>query len=168
MKQTLKYILERLVEMLKIAEGKYSITIALASGVIVFGTTFIANQNITIRVLSGASMVFALVSVIYGFVALLARTVRIKNKSREKHHDNLLFYKNIMRFDAETYVEAIKKSYNFPASYKPDGFDLDLAKTLIAQAKVIHLKFWYLNISLFFLMLSIALAVIMLLALGGL
>lgn len=167
MKQTLKYILERLLDLLKIAEGKYSIAIALASGVIVFGATFIANQHLAIRVLSGGSIVFALVSVIYGFVALFARTVKIKNKSKARHLDNLLFYKNIMKFDAESYVDALKKNYNFPSSYKPDGFDLDLAKNVIAQARVVFLKFWYLNISLFFLILSILLAVIMVLVLGS-
>ena len=72
-----------------------------------------------------------------------------------------------MKFDAESYVEAIKKSYGFPANYKPDGFDLDLAKNVIAQARVIALKFWYFNTSLFFLILSILLAVFMVLVLGG-
>lgn len=167
MKQTLKYIYERLLDMLRIAEGKYAITIALASGVIVFCSSFVSVQNLATRVLAGGTIVFSLVSIIYGFVALFARRIKVHTKKSPTDTDNLMFYKNISKFSAEDYIEQIKKAYKFPASYKPDGFDLDLAKTIIAQARVITLKFWYFNVSLFFLILAVLLAVVMILIIGG-
>ena len=44
MKQTLKYIYERLFESLKYAETKHSITMTIASAVIAFASTFFSDN----------------------------------------------------------------------------------------------------------------------------
>lgn len=167
MKQTLKYIYERLIDIIKIAEGKYSITLALASGVIVLGSSFIGETNFYVRLLAGGTIVFSLVSIIYGFVALFARNVHLFKKRTPKKNNNLMFYKTIIKFDEYTYVEEIKNKYAFPKSYKPDEFDYDLARSVIAQARVVNIKFIYFNLSLTFLLLSVFLAVVMVVVLGG-
>lgn len=167
MKQTLKYIYERLIDIIKIAEGKYSITLALASGVIVLGSSFIGQESFYIRVLAGGTIVFSLISIIYGFVALFARNVRLFRKRMPKNDKNLMFYKTIIKFDEYAYVDEIKKKYNFPKSYKPDEFDYNLARSVIAQARVVNIKFLYFNLSLLFLLLSVFLAVVMVMLLGG-
>ena len=159
MKQTLKYIYERLLDSFKIAEGKYAISIALASGVIVYGSSFIATANLHIRILAGGCIIFALVSVLYGFVALFARRIRFFKKQKPRKIDNLMYYKTIMKFNEYDYVNEVKIRYNFPKSYKPDELDYDLARMLISQAKVINLKFLYFNLSLVFLIASILLGV---------
>ena len=46
MKQTLKYIFDKLYENMKYAEGKHSIILALSSAVIAFASTFFNNDNI--------------------------------------------------------------------------------------------------------------------------
>lgn len=168
MKQTLKYIYDKLLDLIKIAEAKYSITLALASGVIVLGSSFIGEQDVYIKILASGTVVFALISIIYGFVALFARNIKPKKPKRNPHNSNLLFYKTIIQYDEKTYIQNIKEKYNFPPQYKPDGFDLDLAKSVIAQARVANIKFVYFNLSLVFLLLSIFLAVLMVIVLGGL
>lgn len=167
MKQTLKYIYQNLIEKTKIAESKFSISIALASAVIVFASSFLTDNNVSINVVAGGCIVFALTSILYAFVALLARNVKIKKKHKTKQVDNLLYFKNIVKFDEFTYVEEIKNKYNFPKSYKPDNFDFDLAREIIAAAKSVNHKFLYFNFSLFFLMMSIVFAVGLVLFVGG-
>ena len=167
MKQTLKYIYACLIDIMKIAEGKYAITLTLASGVIVLGTSFIGSENILAKVCAGASIIFSLVSMIYGFCALLARTIKIRKKKLPKKIDNLTFYKTIIKFDEQNYLEQIIKEYNFPKSYKPDAFEIDLAKNIIAQANVVYFKFLFFNLSLIFLLFSVFFAVVMIIIVGG-
>lgn len=167
MKQTLKYILDKLIEHIKIAEAKYSITLALASGVIVLGSSFIGAEDVYIKVLSSATIIFSLVSIVYGFIALFARRIRHRIKKMPKKIENLMYYKTIISFDEKTYVEKLKERYNFPANYKPDEFDYDLARSVIAEARVANTKFAYFNLSLVFLMLSVFSAVVMVVLLGG-
>lgn len=167
MKQTLKYIYERLLDSFRIVEGKYAITIALASAVIVFASTFIANADVYVRILAGGCIVFALISILYGFVALSARRIRFFKKQKPQKIENLMYYKTIIKFNEFDYVEEIKNRYNYPKSYKPDGFDYDLARMVISQAKVINLKFLYFNLSLVFLIVSILLGVGLVLLIGG-
>ena len=166
MKQTLKYIYERLLDNTKIAESKYAITIALASGVIVFASGFLSLDSLIGKTLSAGCIVFALISVLYGFVALSAKTIRIPRKKHPKKIKNLMFYKNIIRFDEHSYVEEIKKRYNFPNAYKPDEFDFDLARQVISLAKVVYLKFLYFNLSLVFLILSVICGVVLIILIG--
>ena len=155
MKQTLKYIYQNILEKNKIAEGKFSITIALASAVVVLGASFVTQHNITVNLLAGANMLFALISIIYAFFALIARKVVIRQRKITIHYTNLMYYKTIIKFDEYSYLSEIKKRYNFPSQYKFDEFDLDLAREIIATAKVVNSKFLYFNLSLVFLLLSI-------------
>lgn len=168
MKQTLKYIYDKLLDLIKIAEAKYSITLALASGVIVLGSSFIGNTNVYTKILASGTVIFALISVVYGFVALFARSIKVRPKTKPHHTTNLLFYKTIIHFDEETFLQEIKTKYSFPSTYKFDEFDRDLARSVIAQARVANVKFLYFNISLFFLLLSVFMAVAMVMVLGGL
>lgn len=155
MKQTLKYIYQNILEKNKIAESKFSITIALASAVVVLGASFVTKNNVIVNLLAGANMLFALISIIYAFCALMARKIRIKTRKITSEFVNLMYYKTIIKFDEYSYLNEIKKRYNFPTSYKIDEFDLDLAREIIATAKVVNSKFSYFNLSLIFLLLSI-------------
>ena len=168
MKQTLKYIYDKLLELIRIAEAKYSITLALASGVIVLGSSFIGNTNVYTKILASGTVIFSLISIVYGFVALFARNIKVRPKTKPQRKKNLLFYKTIIHFDEENFLEELKAKYGFPNSYKFDEFDRDLARSVIAQARVANVKFLYFNISLFFLLLSVFLAVAMVVVLGGL
>ena len=153
MKQTLKYIYSIVYENMKFAEAKHSIVLTLASAVIAFSTTFfstIVRQNLFVI----ASIIFALIAILYSFVALIARKVRAKQK-RPKDNDNLLFYKDILRYNEETYIDKIKRKYSFTTIYKPDKMDYDLAKEIIITSKLASLKFLYFNFAVLFLIASI-------------
>lgn len=167
MKQTLKYIYDKILKQQNQAESKFSITIALASAVIVFGASFITENNVTENILAGGCIIFALISILYSFLALKARIIKIKDKKRKKTEKNLIFYKNIINFDEFDYTNAIVERYDFPANYKIDEFDLDLARQIIATAKVVYYKFFYFNVSLVFLMMSILFAVAEVFVIGG-
>ena len=159
MKQTLKYILEKLIQMRKFAEEKHSITIALSSGVIVFSSYFISSQRQEILLVSAASIVFALISVLCSFLALAARRVRIKSFNKKESGD-LIDFRSVSKFGVNDYLETVKTLYNFPKTYKFDQFDKDLATQIISTAKVISIKFSYFNSAILFLALSVICAVI--------
>ena len=72
MKQTLKYIYERQIELMRYAETKHSITITLASAVIAFVSTLFSESQL-LNIFSSVSIVLALISIIYSFVALSAK-----------------------------------------------------------------------------------------------
>ncbi len=167
MKQTLKYIYERLFENLKYAETKHSITMTLASAVIAFASTFFSDNSV-INIISSATIMLALLSVIYSFIALISREVKIKSNKNEIDKINLMFYKTIMLYDEINYVKKIKKKYNFPTSYKPDEMDYDLARQVISTAKLLYVKFSYFNYSLFFLFLSIICGIVVVCIKGNL
>ena len=165
MKQTLKYILERLIENRKFAEEKHSITLALSSGVIIFFSGFIGNQNQIVTFLSALSVIFALISVLYSFFALTAKRFHINNRAYVEKV-NLFDYKFISKFDEDDYLKTMKKVYNFPNSYKIDDFDRDLARQVISLAKAIRFKFMYFNLALVFLSIGISLGVVVIVLLG--
>lgn len=165
MKQTLKYILERLIENRKFAEEKHSITIALSSAVIIFFSSFILNGNQIVQFLSALSIIFALVSVLYSFFALTVRREKTKNK-HSLNEGNLFDYKDISKFDEEKYLQAMKKQYEFQKSYRIDNFDRDLARQVISLSKAIHFKFLYFNIALLFLGIGISCGVVVICLLG--
>ncbi|MDD4408868.1 MAG: hypothetical protein PHC47_03400 [Clostridia bacterium] len=167
MKQTLKYIYERLLDSFKMAETKHSITIALASAVIIFGSTFFEQQDILIKTLAAACVAFALISILYGFVALSARRIKLPYDKKPKKINNMMYYKIIIQFDEYSYVEEMIKRYKFPSSYKPDNLDYDLARQVIALAKVVNLKYLYFNLSLIFLFLSVMLGIGIIAILGS-
>lgn len=164
MKQTLKYIYGIVFDNLKFAEAKHTLILTLASAVLAFATTFFAGNNIQ-TLLSIASIVFALIAIFYSFIALVARKVRV-NKTHYKTDANLIYYKDIMRFNEITYIEAIKKTYDFIKLYKPDNFDYDLAKQIISVAKLAHIKFIYFNFAVIFLIASIICLILIVLLRG--
>ena len=153
MKQTLKYIYNVVYENMKFAETKHSIVLTLASAVIAFATTFFST-NSRQNLLAVGSIVFELIAILYSFVALVARKVRTK-KRKTKDTDNLLFYKDIMHYDEKSYIDTIKKKYNFTNIYKPDQMDYDLASEIIITSKLASLKFTYFNLAVLFLIASI-------------
>lgn len=153
MKQTLKYIYGIVFDNLKFAESKHTLILTLASAVLAFATTFFSGNNVQ-NILSIASIVFALIAIFYSFVALVARSIKIKQKHL-KPNANLIYYKDIMCYDESSYIEAIKKTYDFTKIYKPDNLDYHLAKQIISVAKLAHIKFLYFNFAVIFLIASI-------------
>lgn len=165
MKQTLKYILQRMTEHRKFAEDKHSITIALSSAVIIFFSSFMSNSNQLVQFLSALSIIFALISVLYSFFALTAKRIKTRTK-KSISEGNLMDYKDISRFDAEKYLQALKKQYQFPNGLKFDDFDRNLASEVIAMAKTVAFKFSYFNIALLFLGIGISCGVLVIVLLG--
>lgn len=154
MKQTLKYIFDRLEEQQKYAETKHSISITLASALTVFSATYLDSSKPLINVLSAVSIIFSLVSVIYSFVALSAKQIRF-SKTKIPNDENLLYFKHIARFSPEDYIAEILKKYPLFKGYKFDSFDLDLSRQVVATAKTISAKFLLFNFALTFLILSL-------------
>lgn len=154
MKQTLKYIYGIVYDDMKFAESKHSIVLTLSGAVIAFASTFFSDNNIQ-TLLAVASIIFSLIAILYSFVALLARHVRIKQKKHLKKDPNLLSYKDIIRYDAKGYTSAILKDYDFLKGYKSDKMDLDLADEIITTSKLAWIKFLYFNLAVLFLIASI-------------
>lgn len=154
MKQTLKYIFDRLEEQLKYAETKHSISITLASALTVFSATYLDSSKPLVNVLSAISIIFSLVSVLYSFIALSAKHIRF-GRTHKSQQENLLYFKHIARFSPEDYLKEIAQSYPLFKGYKTDKFDLDLSKQVVATAKTISAKFLLFNFALTFLILSL-------------
>lgn len=154
MKQTLKYIYERLFENLKYAETKHSITMTIASAIIAFSSTFFSQDRL-INILTSTTIMLSLLSIIYSFIALLSRKIEPKNEGRISKHNNLMYYKTIKDFTTKEYVKALQKKYEFPSDYKTDEMDMDLARQVITTAKLVNLKFNYFNFSLIYLFVSL-------------
>lgn len=155
MKQTLKYIYERLYEQIKYAEAKHSVSIALASALTVFSATYLNNSLTVVTVLSAISIIFSLISVIYSFLALSVHNFSTKRNRANKRTNNYLYYRNIARFDEKTYLDEIMKNYPFLKGYKPDAFDYDLANQVITTSKAISQKFTFFNFAITFLLFSL-------------
>lgn len=153
MKQTLKYIYGIIYENMKFAETKHSIVLTLSGAVIAFATTFFGT-NTRQNLFAISSIIFSLIAILYSFVALVARRVSIKKRKIDTT-DNLLFYKDIMSYDEKSFIEQIKKKYDFTKIYKPDLMDYDLAKDIIATSKLAYIKFLYFNFAVLFLIASI-------------
>ena len=154
MKQTLKYIFDRLEEQLKYAETKHSISITLASALTVFSATYLDSSKPLVNALSAISIIFSLVSVLYSFIALSAKHIRF-GRTHKSQQENLLYFKHIARFSPEDYLKEIAKSYPLFKGYKTDQVDLDLSKQVVATAKTISAKFLLFNFALTFLILSL-------------
>ena len=167
MKQTLKYIYERLFENLRYAETKHSITMTIASAVIAFASTFFSDNNI-VNIITSACIMLALLSILYSFIALLSRKVKVSHKEKNDTHQNLMLYSTIKNFSDISYCKKIKTAYNLPPSYKIDEMDLDLARQVITTAKLVNLKFSYFNFSLVFLFLSLLCGIVVVCIKGNL
>lgn len=153
MKQTLKYIYGVVYENLKFAEAKHTIVLTLAGAVLAFATTFFSD-NLLQNLFAIASIIFSLIAIFYSIVALASRNVKLKLKKTNKK-SNLIYYKDIMRFDDIAYVNTIKKEYDFTNIYKPDNMDFDLAKRIIVVAKLTYIKLLYFNFAIVFLFSSV-------------
>ena len=154
MKQTLKYIYGIVYDDMKFAEAKHSIILTLSSAVIAFATTFFSTNNFQ-TLFAASSIIFALIAILYSFVALVARRVRVKQKRKIKKQINLICYKDIIHFDERGYLDAIKRDYEFVRHYKPDQMDIDLSREIITVSKLAWIKFLYFNLAVIFLIASI-------------
>ena len=121
MKQTLKYIYIIIYEDMRFAENKHSLILTLSSAVIAFATTFLGGSTRQI-LCSVAAIIFALIAILYSFVALIARNVKVKQK-KIKNTGSLIFYKDIIKYDEKTYIDQVRKNYEFTKIYKPDQMD---------------------------------------------
>lgn len=161
MKQTLKYIYQVLTENLRFAETKHSILIALNGALAVFISGYLVGTSLLVKFLTCLIIIFAVVSLFFNFTALLSRKIRyVKNIKFKENELNLIYYKHIVNFSFERYLEEIKKEYNFPKEYKFDGLDYDLSKQIIAISNVTNIKFAFFNYSLIFLMLELVLTIV--------
>ncbi len=166
MKQTLKYIYGIVYENMKYAEAKHSVVLTLSSAVIAFATTFL-SANTRQNIFAIATIIFALISVLYSFVALVSRNVKVNLKARRKNSKSLISYRNIIKFNPETYIHDIKKEYGFTSVYKADNMDYHLAQEIILVAKLAHIKFLYFNFAVLFLIVSIICIIVSVLIRGG-
>ena len=80
MKQMLKYILSVVMENLKYAEAKHSVSVALNSGIIIFVSSGFEVQNNVATIFAVFSIMFCGVSIAYGFLALMSRDIKIFKK----------------------------------------------------------------------------------------
>lgn len=155
MKQTLKYILQYVMENLKIAETKHSIIIALNGGVIALALGFTASEKLLVRYLDYAVLFFAGFSIIISFFALHARNINVKFKAKKYSDSNLLYFQNLANMRSEELLKNIIKYYGYPNNYKIDNFEIDLSSTIIANSKIVKRKFELFNKSTLFCVLSI-------------
>lgn len=167
MKQILKYILSVNLDNLRFSETKHSVSIVLASAIIVFSATKITNELTIPTVFGIASIIFCALSIFASFSALSSRSITLKSSKRKKEDDDsLLYFNDIADFSTEKYIEEIIKNYDLPKTYKPDGFDMDLAKQIIATSRIARRKFLLFNIALFLLSFGICFVVVSF-AVGG-
>ena len=161
MKQTLKYILQYVIENLKIAETKHSVIIALNGAVIALTLGFAGSEKVYIIYLNYIVLLFAGLSIIISFSALHARKINVKYKAKKYSDKNLLYFKNLASMTTEELLLNIIKYYDFPHNYKIDNFEIDLASTIIANSKVAKAKYNLFNKSTFFCVISIFFALAM-------
>jgi len=160
-KQTLKYIYSILVENLKFAESKHSVLIALNSALAVFISTYLTNKLLIVKLIACLIIIFAVISLFFNFLALLSRNIKYaKNVKFKGENLNLIYYKHIINFSYDTYLEVVKKEYSFPSDYVFDGLDKDLSKQIIAISYVTNFKFSFFNYSLIFLMFELVFTIL--------
>ena len=167
MKQTLKYILEYVLNNLKIAESKHSIILALNGVIIAFAVNYLMHKNTFVRYCDYLVIAFSGLSILSSFFALHARNINVKNKQQNIQNSNLLHYKNLSNLTNTQLIESVKEKYNFPKNYMPDNFDFDLASTIIANSKVVEKKYLLFNKSTFFCVLAILSALAMFFIIGA-
>lgn len=155
MKQTLKYILQYVMENLKIAETKHSVIIALNGAVIALSLSFVANANALVKYLNYIVLFFAGLSIIISFFALHSRSVNVKFRAKKLSDKSLLYYQNLANMTSEELLNNLIEFYDFPKNYKIDNFDIDLSSTIIANSKVTKVKYKLFNDSALFCVISI-------------
>lgn len=166
MKQTLKYILDYVLQNLKIAESKHSVILALNGVIVAFAVNYLMNNYAYIRYIDYIVISLCGLSILTSFFALHARSIKVKDINKKIQKKNLLFYQNLANLNSLELVESIKTEYGFPKSYKADNFDLDLASTIIANSKIVQKKYQLFNKSALFCTLAIISAFLMFLLIG--
>jgi len=160
-KQTLKYIYSILTENLKFAEGKHGVLIALNSALAVFISSYLTNTRVIVKLLACLIIIFAAISLFFNFLALFSRSIKyVKNLKFKEDNLNLIYYKHIINYSYDKYLEAVKNEYSFPKDYKFDGLDRDLSKQIIAISHVTNYKFTFFNYSLLFLLFELILTIL--------
>lgn len=167
MKQTLKYIYSVLTENLKFAESKHSILIALNGALAVFICGYLVGTSVLIKFLTCVNIILVVFSLFFNFMALFSRKIKyLKNHKFKEKELNLIYYKHIINYSYDKYLEAIKKEYDFPEDYKFDGLEKDLSKQIIAISNVTNIKFTYFNYSLIFLLGELILTILIISLVG--
>ena len=155
MKQTLKYILDYILQNLKIAESKHSVILALNGVIVAFAVNYVSYNYAIIRYIDYLVISLCGLSILSSFFALHARSIKLKNKNKKLQNKNLLYHQNLSILTSTELLESIKKQYDYPKSYKFDNFDLDLASTIIANSKIVERKYQLFNKSALFCTLAI-------------
>lgn len=161
MKQTLKYILQYILENIKIAETKHSVIIALNGAIIALSLGYLSSASQIVRLLNWLVLFFCGISIIISFFALHSRNVRVKKRFKKTEDKNLLYYTNLAGMSSDELLNNIVLYYNFPENYIVDNFDVDLAITIIANSKVVSVKHNLFNKSTFFSVIGIVCALAM-------
>jgi|LGVF01.2.fsa_nt_gb hypothetical protein len=171
MKQTLKYILSVVMENLKYAESKHSVALALSSGIIIFISSNLNTGSRLGTAFAWVSIILCAISIGFSFLALMSRNIKVTKRrgAKRPENTNLSYFKDISEYGVNNYLSAIIERYEFPDNYKPDGFEIDLAKQILINAKVTNLKFEFFNKSIRWLMSGVIFTVVMvaIIAFGG-
>lgn len=166
MKQILKYTLGVVIENVKFSETKHSIIISLNGGIIVFTAGFFSSNVFEIAILNWSVLFFSGISMLISFAALHARFDKIKRKVKSRRINSLLYYKDISSLSEIDYLNRIIINYNFPKDYVIDEYEKDLAKEIIANARLAEIKYSLFNKTVFFLGVSLIIALVLFAVVG--
>ncbi len=155
MKEMLKYTNNLLNDKLKYIESKFSILVTLPTALTVFSATYLNNFPPLITALSSIAIIFSLISVLYGFLAIFSRRYKTKNYEKLDKKINIFYYKDISKINEKNYIEEIIKNYPDLKGYKSDNFDLDLSKQIVNTSQEICQKNIFFNFSIIFLLISL-------------
>ena len=155
MKEILKYSHNLFFNKLKFIESKFSIIITLPTALTVFSASYLNNFPPLITALSAIAIIFSLISVVYGFLAILLRKNKTKDYVKMKETIDLFYYKDVYKINEKNYIEQIIKNYPNLKNYKLDNYDLELAKQIIITAQEIQQKNIFFNFSIVFLIISL-------------
>lgn len=147
-------------ENLHFAEGKHNISITLSSAVIVFAASQFSIYTQLGSVFASCAIVACAASLFCSFWALSSRKIRFFHAFKKSQNaTNLIYFQDVSNFDEQSFIKKIQVDYSLPKAYKPDGFDFDLARQIIANSKVAKIKFRLFNAALTFLALAICFVV---------
>lgn len=155
MKDILKYTNSLLNDKLKYIESKFSILVTLPTALTVFSATYLNNFPPLITALSSIAIIFSLISVLYGFLAIFSRRYKTKEYVKLDKKINIFYYKDISKINEKNYLEEIIKNYPDLNGYKSDNFDLDLSKQIVNTSQEIYQKNIFFNFSIVFLLISL-------------
>lgn len=166
MKQILKYILSIVLDNLKMAENKHGVVLALNSGLIVITVGFFSSAKLVITLLNWLVILFASISIFCCFLGLYARNIKVSQKKNFTEKISLLYYKDLSAMSPEELLNCIIINYGLPNNYQYDGFEYDLAKSVIANSKIASKKYFFFNYSILFLSIAVFIDVILMLIVG--